>query len=100
MLPASWITQISLVTPASLSFSPAPWPATSSDWPTCVIAPYSLDLSAPELIVMTGMFAATALAIDSLSASGLAIETTRPSTFSLTAWSMSWDCFAGSPSLW
>ena len=49
---------------------------------------------------MTGMPAATAFSIEALSASGLAIETTMPSTFWLTAASMSCDCLLGSPSLW
>ena len=62
MLACSWMTQSSLVTPASLNFSPAPWPATVSVWPTWVIAPNSLYTSAPELIVITGMPASTALA--------------------------------------
>jgi hypothetical protein len=49
---------------------------------------------------MTGMPADTACWIEDLSASGLAIDTTMPSTFWLTAASISWACFCGSPSLW
>ena len=97
-MPASWITQIAFVRPASFSCSPAALPATVSLWPMWVIAPNSAELSIPELMVMTGMPAATAaLTLDS-SPSGLAIETTMPSTSSATAESISCDCLAGSGS--
>ena len=51
-------------------------------------------------MVTTGMPAATAASTESFSASGLAIETTMPSTFWFTAASISCDCRCGSPSLW
>ena len=64
-----------------------------------VMAPKALDSAPPELIVMTGMPALTARCTEAFRAPGLAIETTRPSTFWLTAASMSCACFCGSPSL-
>jgi hypothetical protein len=51
-------------------------------------------------MVTTGMPASTAASTESWMASGLAIETTIPSTPWLTAASMSCDCRCGSPSLW
>ncbi len=99
-LPASWMTQMTLVTPASASCSPAPWPAMNSLWPTWVCAPNSCDWSSPELIVMTGMPSATAFSTASCTPSGLAIDTMSPSAPEATAESMSWLCCTGSPSPW
>ena len=90
------MTQISLVTPSSLSRAPAPWPATVSVWPTWVIAPRSANCSAPELRVMIGMPASVALARASLIASGFGADTAIPSTPFVTSASMSWACFSGS----
>ena len=84
--------------PASFSRAPTASPAMVSVWPMWVIAPNSLNLSTPELIVMTGTPAATAFFTLASSPSGLAIETTMPSTLSATAPSISCDCFAGSGS--
>jgi hypothetical protein len=64
------------------------------------MAPNSADRSAPELMVTTGMPADTAASTESCSASGLAIDTTIPSTSWFTAAWMSCDCRCGSPSLW
>ena len=94
-LPCSWMTQMSFVTPASLSFLPAPSPAIVSVWPTCVMAPRA-DSSAPELSVTTGIFASTAVWTASLMASGFGAETARPSTPSVTAASIICACFSGS----
>ncbi len=92
-MPASWITQIAFFTPACLSWLPTALPATDSSWPMWLSAPNALESDAPELMVMTGMPAAMAFWIDALSAPGLAIDTTRPSTFWLTAASISCACF-------
>ena len=99
-LPASWITQITFFTPDALSWLPIAVPATDSSDPKWLSAPNSLEREPPELMVMTGMPADTARWMDAFNASGLAIDTTRPSTFSLTAASISCACFCGSPSLW
>ena len=100
MLPASWMTQSAFLTPAAFILLAGALAGDGLVLADVASAPNSLDLAAPELIVMTGMPAATAFSIDALSASGLAIETTMPSTFWLTAASISCDCLAGSPSLW
>lgn len=99
MLPASWITHSALVTPAAAICCPAPCPAMPSSCPTWASAPNSVERSCPELMVITGMSAATAASMELRSASGFAMETTIPSTCSLIAASMSWDCRAGSPLL-
>src|SRR5579859_4359878 len=100
MLPASWTMQMTFFDPADFSWVPTALPATVSSEPTCVRAPNDFDCAAPELMVMTGMPACTACWIEDFNASGLAIETTSPSTFSLTAASISCACLVGSPSLW
>ena len=97
-MPASWITHSTFFSPSSASFLPAAAPATVSLWPMWVIAPNSWDFSMPELIVTTGIPAFTARSTLSLRPSGLAIETTIPSTFCATALSISCDCLAGSGS--
>jgi len=96
MLPSSWITHSTLLTPSSLKRKPAPCPATSSVWPTWVIAPSSWNTSTPELIVMTGMPAPVAVRTESRSASGFASETTIPSTPCATQSSISCACTTGS----
>ncbi len=97
-LPASWITQSAFFRPASPRRLPTASPATVSLWPMWVRAPNSADRSIPELMVTTGMPAATAFSTLSFTPSGFAIEPTIPSTSCATALSMSWDCLAGSGS--
>src|SRR5690606_28501991 len=65
---------------------------------TWAMAPNSLLLAEPELMVMTGMPALTAFSIAPLSASGLAIDTTMPSTFCVTALSINLAWAPASPS--
>jgi hypothetical protein len=79
-----------------LNFAPAPSPAIVSVWPTWVIAPMSAKSSAPELSVITGMPASTALRTESRIASGFGAETASPSTLSVTAASIICACFCGS----
>jgi hypothetical protein len=67
---------------------PPPWPASYSVWPTCTATPSSSRTSEPEFIEITGMPDATALRIESPSASASGTETTRPSGCEATAASM------------
>ncbi len=83
-LPCSCRTQIVFLRPRLFSSVPTASPAISSSWPMWVSAPYAADWADPELTVITGMPALTALPTTSLRASGLARLTTIPSTF----WSM------------
>ena len=55
MLFCSWMMQSTFLAPSDLKRAPAAWPAIDSSWPTCVMAPSSLNCSAPELSVMIGM---------------------------------------------
>src|SRR4051794_8839613 len=92
----SWMTQRIFLAPWSLKRWPAARPATTSSWPTCVIAPSDWDTSAPELSVMIGMPADLAAASALLTASGLGTETASPSTFWETAAWISCASFCGS----
>ena len=96
MLFASWMGQSSLVTPSSLNFLPASWPAISSSCPTWVIAPRSWNTALPEFSVTIGMPAAVALESASLMASGLGADTAMPVQPAETPASISCACFCGS----
>ena len=87
-LPTSWLTQIALVTPSAAIRLPPPRPASYSVWPTWTAMPSSSRTSEPEFIETTGMPEATALRIESPSASASGTETTRPSGCEATAASM------------
>src|SRR6201989_1188825 len=66
MLFCSWMTHRTFLTPSCLKRAPAALPAIASSCPTCVIAPSSLNWSAPELSVTIGMPAALALASEAV----------------------------------
>ena len=84
-LPASWMTQIDVRQAGLLELLTGGLAGDGLALADVGDRAELLRLSMPELIVMTGMPAATAaLTLDS-SPSGLAIETTMPSTLSATA---------------
>ena len=94
---ASWITTSTFFAPAALNCLPAPWPATSSVWPTWTM--YVLSESKaprPELTVMISIPLAEAFVSAPLSAFASGTEVAITFAFAATAALMPVTCFATS----